>query len=71
MNSVLGVPLKVGAPLDRALAQASRESVLDAVKDHGYPYASVRLTESPGSNDHARVLAMSVEGGVGGAESAV
>ena len=45
------VPLKIGAPLDRALAQASRETVLDAVKDHGYPYAAVRLTERPGSND--------------------
>jgi outer membrane protein assembly complex protein YaeT len=53
------VPLKVGAPLDTALAQASRETVLDAVKDHGYPYASVRLTQRPGSNDHARILTMS------------
>lgn len=52
------VPLKAGAPLDRALAQASRESVLDAVKDHGYPYASVRLTERPGSNDHAQILTL-------------
>src|SRR5262249_12293849 len=53
------VPLKTGAPLDRALAQASRETVLDAVKDHGYPYATVRLTERPGRNDHARILTMS------------
>jgi outer membrane protein insertion porin family/translocation and assembly module TamA len=53
------VPLKVGAPLDLALAQATRETVLDAVKDHGYPYASVRLTERPGRNDHAQILTLS------------
>ena len=52
------VPLKAGAPLDRALAQASRESVLDAVKDHGYPYATVRLTERPGGNDRAEILTL-------------
>jgi outer membrane protein insertion porin family/translocation and assembly module TamA len=52
------VPLKVGAPIDRALAQASRETVLDAVKDHGYPYAAIRLTERPGSTDRARILTM-------------
>src|SRR5262249_37167099 len=53
------IPLKVGAPVDRALAQATRESVLDAVKDHGYPYASVRLTERPGRNDHSQILTLS------------
>ena len=52
------VPLKAGAPLDRALAQACRESVLDAVKDHGYPYATVRLTERPGANDRAQILTL-------------
>src|SRR5207253_6011021 len=30
------LPLKEHAPLDRALAQASRESALDELKDHGY-----------------------------------
>ena len=37
------LPLKVGQPLDRALLQASREAALDELKDHGYPYASVRI----------------------------
>ncbi len=50
------MPLQAGAPLDRALAQASREATLDEIKDHGFPYASVRLTERAGSNDHARIL---------------
>ena len=50
------LPLKAGQPLDRALAQASRESVLDELKDHGYPYASVRLTDAPGSSDKSRIV---------------
>jgi outer membrane protein assembly complex protein YaeT len=55
--------LKEHAPLDRALAQASREAALDEVKDHGYPYATVRLTERRGSSDHARVLALAATPG--------
>jgi outer membrane protein assembly complex protein YaeT len=58
------LPLKTGAPLDRALAQASRESALDLLKDTGYPYASVRLTESPGGGERSRVLTLSATPGV-------
>ena len=50
------IALKEKAAVDRALAQASREAALDELKDHGYPYATVRLTERQGSNDHARIL---------------
>jgi outer membrane protein assembly complex protein YaeT len=50
------LPLKAGQPLDRALVQASRETALDELRDHGHPYASVRLAELPGSNEHARML---------------
>jgi len=57
------LPLKEKAPLDRALAQASREAALDEVKDHGYPYASVRLTERAGSDAHARVLTLTATPG--------
>lgn len=57
------IPLKVNAPLDLALAQATREAALDEVKDHGYPYASVRLTDRQGSNDHARLLTIAVTPG--------
>ena len=55
--------LKERAPLDRALAQASRESTLDELKDHGYPYASVRVTERAGSEPRARVLTFSATPG--------
>ncbi|HTM24514.1 MAG TPA: BamA/TamA family outer membrane protein [Vicinamibacterales bacterium] len=57
------LPLKVHAPLDRALAQASRETALDEVKDHGYPYATVRLTDRAGSSDHSRILTLTATAG--------
>jgi outer membrane protein assembly complex protein YaeT len=57
------LPLKTQAPLDRALAQASREAALDEVKDHGYPYATVRLTERPGSTNHAQILTLTSTSG--------
>jgi outer membrane protein assembly complex protein YaeT len=57
------IPLKQGQPLDRALAQVTRETALDEVKDHGYPYASVRLTDRPGGNEHARILTIATTPG--------
>ena len=57
------LPLKSGEPLDRALLQASREAALDELKDHGYPYASVRISENPGSSDRQRVIALNAETG--------
>jgi outer membrane protein assembly complex protein YaeT len=57
------LPLQEHAPLDRALAQASRESALDELKDHGYPYASVRVTEQPGHDDHSRVIVLAATPG--------
>ena len=58
------LPLAPGQPLDRALLQASRESALDALRDHGYPYASVKLSESRGSaGDRSRVVTLEAEPG--------
>jgi outer membrane protein assembly complex protein YaeT len=57
------LPLKPGQPLDRALMQASRETALDQLRDSGHPYASVRMEESPGSNEHARVVELRAEPG--------
>ena len=57
------LPLKPGAPLDRALLQASREAVLDELRDHGHPYASVRLTESAGSTERQHVVTMRADPG--------
>ena len=57
------LPLKVGAPLDRALLQASREAALDELRDHGHPYASVKLSESAGSSERQHVITFSAEAG--------
>ena len=57
------LPLKVEQPLDRSLLQASREATLDELRDHGYPYASVRVSEAPGSTDHRAVITLSAEPG--------
>jgi outer membrane protein assembly factor BamA len=58
-----GLPLKTGQPLDRALLQASREAALDELKDHGYPYASVKIGEGPGSSDHQHVVSLTADAG--------
>lgn len=39
--------LKPGAPRDMALVQITRERALDELRDHGYPYARVHVTETP------------------------
>lgn len=57
------LPLQPGAPLDRALLQASRESVLDELRDHGYPYASVRISDEAGSSGRQRVIHLRAEPG--------
>jgi outer membrane protein assembly complex protein YaeT len=58
------LPLAAGQPLDRALLQASREAALDALRDHGHPYASVKVSESPGtSGDRARVITLNADAG--------
>jgi outer membrane protein assembly complex protein YaeT len=58
------LPLAAGNPLDRALLQASREAALDALRDHGYPYASVKVSDAPGTaGDRARVITLNAEPG--------
>ncbi|HXH05478.1 MAG TPA: BamA/TamA family outer membrane protein [Vicinamibacterales bacterium] len=41
------VPLREGAPRDRAAVQLTRERALDELRDHGYPYARVEVREEP------------------------
>ena len=57
------LPLKAGQPLDRALVQASREAALDALKENGYPYASVRISEKPGSSERNSVIVLDANPG--------
>ncbi len=55
------LPLQTGQPLDRSLLQASREAALEQLRDHGYPYASVRISEGPG--DAGPVVTFTAEPG--------
>jgi outer membrane protein assembly complex protein YaeT len=57
------LPVQPDAPLDRALLHASRELALDEFRDHGYPYASVRLAEAPGRTDRHRIIVLRAEPG--------
>lgn len=57
------LPLKVGQPLDRALLAASRETALDAFRDRGFPYASIRLGEAAGASDHERIVTLTAQPG--------
>jgi outer membrane protein assembly complex protein YaeT len=55
--------LSAGQPLDRALLQASREAALDQLKESGYAYASVRMSEQPGSAERSRVIVLTAQPG--------
>jgi outer membrane protein insertion porin family/translocation and assembly module TamA len=57
------LPLKLGKVLDRSLLQASREMALDELRDHGYPYASVGVSERAGSADRRRVVVLAADPG--------
>jgi outer membrane protein insertion porin family/translocation and assembly module TamA len=48
--------IQEGAPRDLALVQATRERTLDELRDSGFPYASVQVTESPGTEPRHVVL---------------
>lgn len=51
------LPLKVGQPLDRQLAVATRERALNVLKDAGYPYATVEMKpEDAGPKEQKIVL---------------
>lgn len=57
------LPLQAGMPLDRSLLQASREMALSELTDHGHPYASVKVTEKPGSGKEGQVVTFAAEPG--------
>jgi outer membrane protein assembly complex protein YaeT len=57
------LPIKPGAPADRALIQAGRELALDEFKDHGYPTPRVEVTEGNGSSERLRIIAYTAQPG--------
>jgi outer membrane protein assembly complex protein YaeT len=57
------MPLAAGQPMDRALLQAGREAALDQLREHGYPYAAVRMTEEPGTTERQRIVRLVADTG--------
>jgi outer membrane protein insertion porin family len=49
------LPLLVNKPLDRQLATASRERALNVLRDNGYPYAKVDITQQGAGNNQVKV----------------
>jgi outer membrane protein assembly complex protein YaeT len=39
------IPIKIGKPRDRQVVLSAREMALNELRDHGYPYATVRVDE--------------------------
>jgi outer membrane protein assembly complex protein YaeT len=54
---------KEGQPLDNELLVLSRSIALDEVRDHGFPHASVRMTESAGTGPRERIITLTAEPG--------
>ncbi len=50
------LPLIAGKPLDRQLLLASRERVLNSLRDRGYPYAEVTLDEQDAGTRDKRIV---------------
>jgi outer membrane protein assembly complex protein YaeT len=55
-------PLKENAPLDVAVASAARERALNALRNQGYPYAEVRVSNEPVASRRERVVFRAVPG---------
>jgi outer membrane protein assembly complex protein YaeT len=56
-------PLKEQQPRDRAALQMTRERALDQLRDTGYPYAQVRVTDTPAGNQRQRIITYQAEPG--------
>lgn len=54
---------KEGRPRDAELLILSRAIALDEMRDHGYPHASVRIEESPGTGARDRIVTFAASPG--------
>jgi outer membrane protein insertion porin family/translocation and assembly module TamA len=57
------IQLGPGMPRDLGAVQVARERALDELRDHGYAYAHVRVTEGPGAQPRRVVITYSAEPG--------
>jgi outer membrane protein insertion porin family/translocation and assembly module TamA len=59
------LPIKIGKPRDRQVVLSAREMALNELRDHGYPYATVRVDEvdaSAGAGTKATLTLVAVPG---------
>jgi outer membrane protein insertion porin family len=59
------LPIKIGKPRDRQVVLSAREMALNELRDHGYPYATVRVDEvddSGGQGTKAKLTLVAVPG---------
>lgn len=57
------LPLKVGAPRDQRLTLASHDLIVAELRDHGFPYGSVRALERPEAEPRRVQIAMVADTG--------
>jgi outer membrane protein assembly complex protein YaeT len=57
------MPIKAGNPRDQRLILASHDLVVAELRDHGFPYGSVRVVERPGPSDMRVQLAIIADTG--------
>ena len=57
------LPVAPGKPRDQRLILASHDMTVAELRDHGFPYGSVRMLERPGSSESHVVLALAAETG--------
>jgi outer membrane protein assembly complex protein YaeT len=57
-----GLPISVGQPRDTELVSASQERALDALRNHGYPYAEVVMSTEAVGNRLERLALRAVPG---------
>ncbi len=57
------LPISAGMPRDQRLILAAHDMVLSELRDHGFPYASVRMIEQPGAAPSSVTLVASAETG--------
>lgn len=56
-------PLPIGQPRDQEQAQVVRGLALDELRDHGFPKATVALSERPGSSAHSVIVTLTADPG--------
>jgi outer membrane protein insertion porin family/translocation and assembly module TamA len=57
------MPIKAGNPRDQRLILASHDMMVAELRDHGYPYGSVRVAERPGPSEAQVQLAFIADTG--------